>query len=555
MLPGMNLPAGMNLQQTMNRAKLLGNFAYFLFAVLPWLAPRSVLPNISMSLTSMPTWEWPASTSVQPMTEDEELTLCVRMNLGLKKNLSKMQITVDNLANSSMFQCNTYLDGNRSEWQGYVDGNRSEWQGYVDGNRSECKGNLDGNRSEWKRYLDRNNSQWNRYLDKWISQRDHNFAALNGHLHRNIGYLDGNRSEWKRYLDGNRSEWEGYLAGNRSEWKRYLDSNHSQWNQFLGNWISQRDHNFTALNEDLNKTKTLLQEQRKPLSCLLTIANWICTTVEGWIVLGVTNMITFAAHILTSLARYRQKHPNGSFVATVFGMLNCSCFGASFAVLSKNSFAFLQENMTWLVVLSLAISFLLAYIVLQGWQHYSDLKLSREVEKKRIMLSYMNNYYQFVVGVTSHAPSDVEQMVFLMHNDKEKQDDVVFKSFQVFAKAPRQTSAQMTAKEKPPFQWTFEKEQSAEVFVTWMREIQKMKQDKNYKKFLDSIFLFEFQRLGYNMHKHLYSAHNLLKVDGETSVESKSYDDVLAIFRGVYNEVDHAEKKSRQQVAQPRPAS
>jgi hypothetical protein len=88
-----------------------------------------------------------------------------------------------------------------------------------------------------------------------------------------------------------------------------------------------------------------------------------------------------------------------------------------------------------------------------------------------------------------------------------------------------------------------------------MREIQKMKQDKNYKKFLDSIFLFEFQRLGYNMHKHLYSAHNLLKVDGETSVESKSYDDVLAIFRGVYNEVDHAEKKSRQQVAQPRPAS
>ena len=537
----MNLPAGMNLQQTMNRAKLLGNFAYFLFAVLPWLAPRSVLPNISMSLPSMPTWEWPASTSVQPMTEDEELTLCVRMNLGLKKNLSKMQITVDNLANSSMFQCNTYLDGNRSEWQGYVDGNRSEWQGYVDGNRSECKGNLDGNRSECKRYLDGNGSEWKRYLD--------------GNRSECKGNLDGNRSEWKRYLDGNRSEWKRYLDGNRSECKRYLDSNHSQWNRSLDKCISQRDHKFAELHEDFNKTKTLLQEQRKPLSCLLTIANWICTTVEGWIVLGVTNMITFAAHILTSLARYRQKHPNGSFVATVFGMLNCSCFGASFAVLSKNSFAFLQENMTWLVVLCLAISFLLAYIVLQGWQHYSDLKLSREVEKKRIMLSYMNNYYQFVVGVTSHAPSDVEKMVFLMHSDKEKQDDVVFKSFQVFANAPRQTPAQMTAKEKPPFQWTIEKEQSAEVFVTWMREIQKMKQDRNYKKFLDSIFLFEFQRLGYNMHKHLYGSHTLIKVNGETSVESKSYDDVLATFKGVYTEVDHAEKKSRQQVAQPRPAS
>jgi hypothetical protein len=562
----MNLPAGMNLQQTMNRAKLLGNFAYFLFAVLPWLAPRSVLPNISMSLTSMPTWERPASTSVQPMTEDEELTLCVRMNLGLKKNLSNMQITVDNLANSSMFQCNTYLDGNRSEWQGYVDGNRSEWQGYVDGNRSEwqgyvdgnrsewqgyvdgnrseCKGNLDGNRSEWKRYLDRNHSQWNRYLDKWISQRDHKFAALNGHLHRNIGYLDGNRSEWKRYLDGNSSEWKRYLDGNRSEWKRYLDGNSSEWKGYLD-----------ALNEDLNKTKTLLQEQRKPLSCLLTVANWICTTATGWFVLIVTQIVTATAHFSTYLGRHRQKHPNASFVGIVYGMLNCSCFGASLAVFSKNSFEFMQENMTWLVVLCCAILFLLAYIVVQGWQHYSDLKLSREVEKKRSMLSYMNNYYQFVVGVTSHAPSDVEQMVFLMHQDKEKQDDVVFQSFQVLAKAPRATMTQIAAKEKPNFQWTSQREHSAEIFVTWMREIQKMKQDKNYKKFLDSIFLFEFQRLGYNMHKHLYSAHNLLKVDGETSVESKSYDDVLGIFRGVYNEVDHAEKKSRQQVAQPRPAS
>jgi preprotein translocase subunit SecG len=494
----MNLPDGMNLPQTINRAKMLLNLAYVMFAVLPFLAPRSVLPDISMSLPSMPTWEWPAwpaSTSVQPITEDEELTLCVRMNLGLKKNLSKMQITVDNLANSSMFQCNTYLDGNRSEWQGYVDGNRSECKGYLDGKHSEWNTSLDGNRSEWK------------------------------------GYLDGNRSEWKGYLDGNSSEWKGYLDGNRSEWNRYLDK-----------WISQRDHNFAALNEDLKKTKTLLQAQRKPLSCLLTIANWICNTATGAFVVIVTNIVTAIAHFWTNLAWFKQKHPNASFVATVFGMLNCSCFGAGIAVFSKNSFAFLQENMTWLVVLWCAISVLLAYIVVQGLQHRSDLKLRREVEEKRSMLSYMNNYYQFVVGVTTYAPADFEKTVFVMHQDKEKQDDVVFKSFQVLANAPRATGTQMAAKEKPNFQWTSEREHSAEIFVTWMREIQKMKQDRNYKKFLDSIFLFEFQRLGYNMHKHLYSAHNLIKVDGETSVESKSYDDVLAIFKGVYNEVDHAEK-------------
>jgi hypothetical protein len=212
-------------------------------------------------------------------------------------------------------------------------------------------------------------------------------------------------------------------------------------------------------------------------------------------------------------------------------------------LISQKTLEFLHKHTTCLAGFYSAVVIVICIIAVKCHQYFRNQKLGREIEAKRSMMLCMNNYYEFVINCVSEH----KKTCFLMFWDKNKQQDPVFQSFQLFADMPRVQVVSMQAQHLPEFQWTALHEATASIFSFWLNEIKKTKQDRSYKHLINPMFKFEFQRLGDNMHRHLSLQHKLNKHHNDQQVALIAYDEVITIFQNVWNEIRAAETKSSEQ--------